>query len=182
MLALRRIFLASLFFVAVLAISFCLYPEVRKIVDFLNGFYEYYGRVPWDFVTPLSVAFDLGLSSLAATAMFYGFARWRAKRAIGSATVDAPELKPAKTAPGARPVRIELRLWLVLAWFAVQCLYDLIAKTIPSDGPLTYRLLEALSWMTAPVQIFLSLIALAVIWRQPWKKHATTAERDTVAK
>jgi hypothetical protein len=179
--ALRRIFFASLFVLAATVIGVFLYSGMARLVSVLNGEPTLYPRfVPTEFDVAVSLALDLGLSCLATATLFYGIGRWRAIRA--SSPTPAVIADPQQTGVPAKAVRLRLRsrFWLLLAWFGVQFLYDLIAKTSAPDGVSANRLLEALSWMTTPIQLFTFLIVLVAVWKQPWKKKTAVAEHNGV--
>jgi len=60
---------------------------------------------------------------------------------------------------------------LTVAWFFVQFVWCLLTKTSSApDQTFAYRCLWGLSYMTAPVQIMASIIALVIIWRRMWKR------------
>jgi len=65
-----------------------------------------------------------------------------------------------------------MKRWiLVVLWFVALFVWNLITKDSrhPELG-LGYKCLESLSYMTSPMQILASVVALIVIWKQPWKR------------
>ncbi len=65
-----------------------------------------------------------------------------------------------------------MKRWiLILLWFAVQFAWNLATKnTLSPDGTFLHRCLTALSYMTSPVQILTSIVAVVVIWKRIWKR------------
>jgi len=63
------------------------------------------------------------------------------------------------------------RWMLVLAWFALQFVWNFLTKPTPNpDGDFLYKCLVAIGAMTSPIELFGSLIAMVIIWKQPWKR------------
>jgi hypothetical protein len=70
------------------------------------------------------------------------------------------------------------RFGFVVLWFALQFVWNLITKQLPDlDGGFGYRCLVALTYMTTPIQILATIIAMVAIWKQVWKRKSL-AERQ----
>jgi hypothetical protein len=69
------------------------------------------------------------------------------------------------------------RLGLVVLWFALQFAWNLITKQ-PSDinESFGFRCVDALSYLTTPIQLLTSIIAMVAIWKRVWNRKSL-AER-----
>lgn len=73
---------------------------------------------------------------------------------------------------------VKVKRWmLVVVWFVLQFLWNLLTKT-GVDHFFLEKCLIAVEYMAAPIQIIASAIALIVIWKQPWKKKPAPEQQD----
>jgi hypothetical protein len=70
------------------------------------------------------------------------------------------------------------RFGLVVLWFALLFVYNLITKH-PSDinESFGFRCVDALSYLTTPIQLLASIIAMVAIWKRVWNRKSL-AERQ----
>jgi hypothetical protein len=70
------------------------------------------------------------------------------------------------------------RFGLVVLWFALQFVWNLITKQAPDpDGGMVYRSLVAVSQMSSPVELIATIIAMVAIWKRVWQRKSL-AERQ----
>ena len=166
--AIRRVLLASLFFLANISLAFWFYPGVTWAVRSLNrgissgynpaGLFwsrEYSRFIPLEYETATSIAFDLGIAALCVSGAFYG-AMLIARRKKATAPVDPASTPPA---PSVRK-RVEQsaqrrrRLLLIPAWLIFQYVKNLFSGM--SGG-------GAFEAMTSLESLFFSLVVVAVV-------------------
>jgi hypothetical protein len=70
------------------------------------------------------------------------------------------------------------RFGLVVLWFALQFIYNLITKPSPDpDAGFVFHCLFAIGYMTTPIQLLLSTAAMVAIWKRVWNRKSL-AERQ----
>jgi hypothetical protein len=70
------------------------------------------------------------------------------------------------------------RFGLVVLWFALQFAWNLITKQSSNpDAGFVNRCLEAVGYMTTPLQLLLSAAAMVAIWKRVWQRKSL-AERQ----
>jgi len=166
--AIRRVFLASLFFLANASLAFWFYSGVHWAVRSLNrgissgynpeGLFwsrEYPRFIPWEYETAASITFDLGLATLCVSGAFYG-AMLIAKRKKATAPVDPAPTTPAPVASKRveRSAQRRRRLLLIPAWLVFQYVKNLFS------GMSGVRAFEA---MTSIGSLYVSVIVVVVV-------------------
>ena len=166
--AIRRIFLASLFFLANASLAFWFYSGVHWAVRSLNrgtssgynpeGLFwsrEYPRFIPWEYETAASIAFDLGLAALCVSGAFYG-AMLIARRKKATAPVDTAPTTPAPAAGkrAEQSAQRRRRLLLIPAWLVFQYFKNLFS------GMSGVGAIEA---MTSIESLFFSDVVVAVV-------------------
>ena len=64
------------------------------------------------------------------------------------------------------------RWMLVVGWFILLFLWNFSTKLSFSEvHSLTERVVVAIEYMLAPIQIIASILAVVAIWKIPWKKR-----------
>jgi hypothetical protein len=75
------------------------------------------------------------------------------------------------------------RFGLVVLWFALQFAWNLITKQSSNpDAGFVNRCLEAVGYMTTPLQLLLSAAAMVAIWKRVWQSLAERQQAKVDAK
>jgi len=145
----RRIFLASLFFVITVILTIWFYPGISEEFSSFNSSVQ--GGVGSDtsaYFWALN-ALDIGAALLCASALFYG-GMLIARRKKTKAAI--PEPAPAK--PGGKKATNNRRLLLIPAWFLAQYIWNLFSGM---------SAVQALSMMTTINSLWISAVVITAI-------------------
>jgi H+/Cl- antiporter ClcA len=149
----RRVFLASLFFVLTVLLAVWFFPEMAEQFSSFNSNVQGGVGFGTDAYFLALYALDVGLALLCASALFYvGMLIARQKTTVANPPDPDPAIPPAKT--GDKKAKRNRRLLLIPVWFLAQYIYNLFSGM---------SLGQALGMMTSIESLWLSFVVVVVV-------------------